>query len=103
MGPGGGTGRQLVAIQAAGFQIEEPGGARDLPQGNTHSAHNTRLSDATRPGPAGGGSPAGGLQAGRRVDRIIPRPMSVPGSSPEGDQHAEKPLTENSSGFFACR
>ena len=52
MGPGGGTGRQLVAIHAAGFQIEEPGGARDLPQGNTHSAHNTTLSDTKRTGDA---------------------------------------------------
>ena len=32
--PQNGTGRQLVSIQAAGFQIEEPGGARDLPQFN---------------------------------------------------------------------
>ena len=45
MGPGGGTGRQLVSIQAAGFQIEEPGGARDLPQFNTHSEHKRALSD----------------------------------------------------------
>ena len=45
MGPGGGTWRQLVSIQAAGFQIEEPGGARDLPQFNTPSEHNTQLSD----------------------------------------------------------
>ena len=42
----GGTGRPLVAIQAVGFQIEEPGGARDLPQCNTPSEHNTQLSDA---------------------------------------------------------
>ena len=41
----GGTGRQLVSIQAAGFQIEEPAGARDLPQFNTQSEHNTHLSD----------------------------------------------------------
>ena len=36
---------QLVSIPPAGVSIEEPGGARDLPQFNTHSAHNSTLSD----------------------------------------------------------
>ena len=93
----------LVAIPPPGVSIEEPGGARDLPQFNTHSAHNTDLSDTTYAGQAGGGSQAGCLQAGRRFDRIMPHETSVPGSLPKGDQNAEKPLTENSSGFSAFR
>ena len=36
---------QLVSLPPAVVSIEEPGGARDLPQFNTHSAHNSTLSD----------------------------------------------------------
>ena len=66
-------------------------------------SHNTELSDATYAGQAGGGSQARCLTRVAALIELCLIKTSVSGSFPEGDQNAEKPLTENSSGFSAFR